>query len=483
MLLSFTFDGIKKDFVIAEKGKRRSAVAPLTRNLINIPHMPGAYLQNTETEIRTIEQPILIKGVSRYNVRKLEEELAAWLVTSQPRELIFDDEPDRVYFAVVQGEIVIEDVVDRWGRAVVTFICPDPYKYKGVINSSAFLTNPTNLFNSGSASTYPVFRANVLQPITNLDLIMEDVYMRVGQPYKVEETPTEAETIIFHDTLASLTGWSQAEYVDNGNISGEIRVLNNNTFYPGLFGTVIEQGQWQGPALKKTFNEPIQDFRLEAELQITNTQGETGMIEIYVLDAANNVIGKIGIEDYYASTTKINFKARAGSATDGVWIVGHEEEGWNDFNGMIRLEREGLDWYAYIGKWDEQKQTYVLQLGSKKNIHFYDSEAKYTAPISQVQIAFRMFAGHGSPCPMYVHRVRAWRKNTVQAEEIPYIAEPGDLIEIDHTNNDIRINGYSRIDLKDFGGTFFALDPGDNPIFYYPAEAVDLSVDWRERFL
>lgn len=483
MLLSFTFNGVKKDFVIAEKGKRRSAFAPIARNLITVPKVPGAYLQNSETEVRTIEQPILIKGVNRYNVRKLEEELASWLVTSQPKELIFDDEPDRIYYAIVQGSVEIEDVVDRWGRGFITFICLDPYKYRGMINSSEFLTNPTNLFNNGSVSTYPVFRANVLQPITNLDLIMEDVYMRIGQPYKVEEVPAEAETAIFHDTLSSLTGWSQADHVDNGNISGEIRVMNNNTFYPALFGTVIESGKWQGPSLKKSFSEPIQDFRMETELQITNTQGKTGMIEIYLLDASNNTVGKIGIEDYYTSTTKINFKARAGDVTDGDWIVSHEETGWNDFNGMIRLEREGLDWYAYIGKWDESKQTYVLQLGSKRNIYFHDTEAKYTAPIAQIQIAFRMFAGHGDPCPMYVHRVRVWRKNIVQVTEIPYIAEPGDLIEIDHANNDIRINGFSRIDLKDFGGTFFPLDPGDNPIFYYPEEAVDLSVDWRERFL
>ena len=165
MLLSFTFDGVKKDFIIAEKGKRRSAFAPVTRNLISVPKVPGAYLQSSETEVRTIEQPILIKGVNRYNVRKLEEELSSWLVTSQPKELIFDDEPDRDYFAIVQGSVEIEDVVDRWGRGVITFICLDPYKYRGMINSSDFLTNPTNLFNNGSVSTYPVFRATVLQPI------------------------------------------------------------------------------------------------------------------------------------------------------------------------------------------------------------------------------------------------------------------------------------------------------------------------------
>ena len=48
MLLSFTFNGVKKKYIIAEMGKRRSAFAPITRNLLRIPNMPGAYLQNSD---------------------------------------------------------------------------------------------------------------------------------------------------------------------------------------------------------------------------------------------------------------------------------------------------------------------------------------------------------------------------------------------------------------------------------------------------
>ena len=84
---------------------------------------------------------------------------------------------------------------------------------------------------------------------------------------------------------------------------------------------------------------------------------------------------------------------------------------------------------------------------------------------------------------MYIHDLKVWRKNTLQAENIAYIAAPGDQIEIDHQKNDIKINGESRIDLKDFGGTFFPLEKGDNPIFYFPLEKVEMNIEWRERFL
>lgn len=485
MLLSFSFDGIKKDFIIAERGKRRTAFAPIARNLITIPKMAGAYLQSTDTNVRVIEQPILIKGVDRFNVRKLEEEISAWLVTRDPRELIFDDEPDRVYYAVVNGEITIEDVVDRWGRGSVTFICPDPYKYKGNVETENFITNPTNVINQGTVETFPIFRASVLIPITNFDIILEDVYMRVGQPYLVEQTPAEPETKVYEDFMGNLTGWGAADYVDNGNISGEIAIWDESSFYPRLFGQVIEPDVWQGPSLKKSLPDPLQDFKVEAlvELQNSTTQpGQTGMIEIYVLDAANNVLGKVGIEDRVAAASQSHFKARVGDAADGADFGNFTSDGWIPFKGILRIERTGTMWYAYISQVDDTTGNHTYQLGSKQNIFFEDKEGKWTAPVAQIQISFRLYP-NTAPNNMYVHRVQVWRKNTIQATEVPFIAAVGDLIEIDHQTNDIRVNGESRNDLKDFGATFFPLDPGDNPIFFFPEDAATLNVEWREKYL
>lgn len=486
MLLTFSFDGIKKDFIIAERGKRRTAFAPIKRNFLTVPSMAGAYLQSTETDVRVIQQPIIINGIDRFNVRKLEEELSSWLVTKDPRELIFDDEDDRVYYAVVDGEVAIEDLV-RFGRGEITFICPDPYKYKGQAETEFFFTNPTNLINEGTVETFPIFRAHVLEPVTNVDIFRDEDYMRVGQPHEVIDTPKEAETLIFEDNLATLTGWSQALYVDNGHISGEIEIWDNQSFTPRLFGQVIEYGVWQGPSLKKTLPEDVQDFKMEARVELLNKQGTTGMIEIYLLDASNNIVGKVGIEDWFETTIQTRFKAKAGDALDGDWIgdgsfIANPSSAWDDFKGVIRLEREGRNWYAYAALVSDIDGKHTWQKGSKRNVHFYDSQGKYLNKISQIQISFRMFP-ESDPCPMYVHGVKVWRKNTITVEEIPYIGLPGDVIEIDHQINEIRVNGESRIDLKDFGATFFSLKKGDNPIYFMPENALELNAEWRERFL
>ena len=484
MLLSFSFNGVKKDYVIAERGKRRSAFAPITRNLLRVPNMPGAYLQGTETEVRVISQPIVINGADRFEVRKLEEDLAAWLITNEPKELIFDDEPDRVYFAIVQGDLSIEDVV-RFGRGEIEFVCIDPYKYKGNIETAFFYTNPSLITNEGTVETYPIFRANVLTPLTNLDIISGEEYMRVGQPYTTQNTPVEAETMVFEDNMSSLSGWSQAEYVDNGHISGEIGIWDGQSFEPVLVGGIIEPGVWQGPSLKKSIGMELQDFRMEAYVELKNgaaEPGETGMIEIYLLDAVGNVIGKCGLEDYSRSAVETRYKAMAGNALEGEFFASTTSKAWENFKGVIRIERKGRDWYGYAALVDDKTGNHIWQVGSKKNIHFNDKAGKFTAAIAQIQVSFRIYPG--SPkVPMYVHRLRVWRKNTVQAEEIPYIGLPGDQIEVDHALNDIRVNGESRPDLKDFGATFFPLKIGENPIFFLPLNSVEMNIEWRERFL
>lgn len=484
MLLSFTFNGIKKKYVIAEMGKRRSAFAPITRNLLRVPNMPGAYLQSSETEIRTISQPIVLNGIDRFDVRKLEEDLASWLVTDEPKELIFDDEPDRVYFAVIEGGLDIEDIV-RFGRGEIIFICVDPYKYRGSAETAFFYTNPSLIENEGTVETFPIFRANVLEPITNLDIILDEEYMRVGQPYVVESTPVEAETLIFEDYMGSLSGWSQAEHVDNGHISGEIDVDADGRFYPRLVGQTIEPGVWQGPSLKKSIGAELQDFRMEAFIQLINRPsdpGDTGMIEIYLLDAVGNVLGKVGLEDYSRTSIESHFKAKVGDENKGAWFGDYRSFWWQNFAGVVRLERTGRDWYAYIALVNSDTGEHTWQYGSKKNVHFYDRNADYQNKVAQVQIAFRIFPD-SARIPMFVNRIKVWRINTIKPQEIPYIAYPGDLIEIDHTTNDIRVNGESRPYLKDFGATFFPLKKGPNPIFYLPMTGIEMNIEWRERFL
>ncbi|WP_445291644.1 distal tail protein Dit, partial [Bacillus cereus] len=60
------------------------------------------------------------------DLETLKEEIAEWLITGQPAELIFDAEPNRTYLAVVE-DFNPDDFVTL-GKGTLKFICPMPYK-------------------------------------------------------------------------------------------------------------------------------------------------------------------------------------------------------------------------------------------------------------------------------------------------------------------------------------------------------------------
>lgn len=119
---SFKFNGIRKDYLFILMGFNRSAFAPIERDIMKVTGLAGGHLVRTNTDVRTIEVPVILKADDQANMQKRKEELADWLVHETPKELIFDDEPDRTYLAVVDGEADLDELVFR-GRGKITFIC------------------------------------------------------------------------------------------------------------------------------------------------------------------------------------------------------------------------------------------------------------------------------------------------------------------------------------------------------------------------
>ena len=475
-----TFNGIRKNYVTTLRGKRRPAWAPLTRELVEVSGLPGAHNMGTEVGVRELEITIVIESQSFTELKVMAEDLADWLVTDEPKPLIFDDEPHRVYYAMIDGGMEMDEIV-RVGVGLLKFVCPDPYKYNNREHSQTLSKNVISIVrNSGSADTYPLFEARVINPITNLDIVSPHGYMRVGEPKPVDSTKYSPTTAMLNENMSSMTGWDVASTVDNGYVSGTMST-DGNRFFPRTFGTIVQPPNWQGPSMKKSLVEPVKDFKMEAIVELKNTSGLTGMIEIYLLDANNRHVGKIGIEDTMAGKANTHAKAKAGGG-NGKWIFGETYDVWKNFKGMLRLQRQDNVWTAYIAVIDA-KGKHIHVRGSTGNLKYVDAKREFMDEVAQVQIAFRTFPNNDAS-PMFVDSLKLWRLNPKPPTGIvsPYIAQAGDLITIDHAANVIFINGEERIDLKDFGASYFPLKKGDNVLEYNPDTDVDMLVRWRERF-
>jgi predicted phage tail component-like protein len=480
-MTSFTFNGERRDYLVVLKGRKRPPWAPVQRNILKVPGLSGGYLQNTEIDVRVLEIPILIKGDNLTHLQRVKEDLAAWLVTDEPRELIFDDDPTRTYYAVVDDTVDFEEIV-KFGKGTIKFICPDPYVYGPektieipVIGDSQSVV----VQNNGSADTYPKFTITVNQPTTFLDIITPSDYMRIGKPISVQETAVEREQIVLDDNMSNLSGWGATTYVDSGVVAGAMN-SDGKDFYASSYGTGTG---WHGPAVKKSLSQTVQDFRVEAYFKQYNA-GYTRLIgraEVYLLDANNAVIAKIAMMDTWKDTASNQAEVRLGDSMSPHYMInttGKTKTWWNDFQGVIKLTRIGKRFTAYIAN--------ITTDGKNKHyrtwfVGYTDVDEKYQMPLAQVQLHLGAY-GTNPPTNQAFQRIRVYKINQNTEQQIPYIAQAGDIIEIDHAKNLITKNGEDFLFTKDFGANFFALERGQTEIAVHPAGVATVQMTFRERW-
>jgi predicted phage tail component-like protein len=487
-LRSFTFNGERKNNIFILKGKKFPVLAPKSHQLLEVPKRPGALLMSTSTKIREIELPIAIKNENSVPFPKLKEEIAQWLSgTEEPSPLILDEDPDRTYFALLDNIEPLEEINKTIATTIIRFICPDPYKYSGeksIYMPSKSSPSVYDIENLGNLDTHPVVKVNVKKDLHFFSLITDDDYFQIGADIPVDKNSFNTNELILNDSMSSMTGWGQAGYVDNGYLAGEIR-SDGSGLYPHLFGDGIFPAKWQGPSMKKSIGSPLQDFRMDVMVELFNKGYKTGMLEVYLLNSSNQTVAKIGIEDYFQTIEKIRAKVRIGAVEDDNWILSQgadKDDYWNNFKGILRLSRIGKHWTAYISTINS-KGMHTYPLGSKGNIGYFDTEGLYQDPVTQVQIAFRMYPGT-TRAEMKVNDLKIFKiTKPPSIDDIPIFAKQGDVLEIDHYQNTIKKNGELLLGYKDFRSNFFTLKTGKNPITMLPSDAGDVTLSFRERYL
>lgn len=468
------FRGIKKDYIMVLRGRKRPPWAPIQRNILTIPGVAGGYLPNTEVGPRQLEVPVLIEANNFSTLQKLKEDLAAWLVTDEPQELIFDDEPDRIYYAVVDGSLDLDELV-YFGQGNITFICPDPYKYGPKKSMPLDPTNPIVLAYKGTAPGKPIFRFTVTQPSTMIEYTNGEEYMAIGQPDSVDSAPYHPYTSILVDELQSTVGWARSSILlDLGANVGEM-ISFGEEFGATDYGTGTS---WHGPAVQKTFSS-IQDFKCQVffNVQVTNSK-QRGRAEAYLIASDLSVIGKI-IVTCPNSSQKASVSVYLRNGTTTKYILHQADAYMNGFHGWVTIERKGTEYKIEVGTdgWDANLRYVVY---SRETFTFRDLNSDFQRPFAGVVLHVGAWASAPLPYRARIRAVKIFRINN--QEGTPYIVNPGDTVVIDHEKELILVNDEPRVDLKDFGATFFELRPGDNTIVCNPPDAFTAEIEWRERY-
>ncbi|WP_242145899.1 distal tail protein Dit, partial [Bacillus cereus group sp. BfR-BA-01430] len=241
----FTFNGKRNNKILSLQGIKRPVWAPLERTFLEVPHYSGGRLIRTQTKMRKILVPISILYSSPEEAEQLKEEIADWLITDQPQELIFDDAKDRLYLAVIDEELDLDELVDV-GTGTLTFICPMPYKL-GAVQTHKFerswTTEITSYFkNKGSVEAPALIEVDIENPSTFLDVWFgkypsERNYFRIGYPMTIEEKTVQERERVMWDEMSTTVGWTPVTgQFDDMKGTGSFKVREGYALYCDDYG-------------------------------------------------------------------------------------------------------------------------------------------------------------------------------------------------------------------------------------------------------
>lgn len=477
-LHKLTFNNIKKEWLILKQGRSKAPFAPLNRNLITVPGMAGAYLSSTEIEPMIITQPVAFFVNNDIKSLELKDELASWLYTEGPVPLQFDDEPGRIYYAVVQNTISDFEKFSNLRQGTIEFLVLDGYSY-GPEKEIEFPTDLVSIENKGTAESDPIFELTATQKTTFAMVAnANDEYNLIGKPTTVTEDIVDTRTILFEEDGSSLSSWtSSGVKIDGGDVSGSFGTDGAGITVPN-YGS---GNHWHGPALMKEID-AVQDFEVKAHLQMRTTDvSQTARIEVYLYDENMNVLGKMGVMDNM--TTQY---VKKGEARYGPFVGRHQnylissanyDYNWDYFFGMLRIRRIGNEFEFYITRIAENSD-HVFSLKES----YIDANNEHAGKLKYVQIHIGKYGTNPDPYSTKFFTVSAYELSEATEDQTPYILNVGDKVIFDHKNDDILVNGEPRNDLKNFGGSFFKLDRGFNNIVISPENTFETKLKFRERF-
>ncbi|MHA4326280.1 distal tail protein Dit [Bacillus cereus] len=484
---SFSFNGERKSYIHIERGWKRPAWAPLRRNLLNAPSYQGARLLSTDTDMRVLSVPVGIIAPNGIGLERLKEEIASWLITEQPAELIFDIENERTYLAVVDEEFNIDEFVDI-GKGVLKFICPMPYKL-GPTRTVEFQDNErglvANIQNKGSVESNPIIEIEVTKPSTFLDVWNGDNYFRIGWPLRMDQVPVERNQRVMWDEMSTTVGWTNVPNAEDMIGGGAFKVDAGSRLVPVYLGETNIKG-WHGCIAKKNIPQgPLQDFIMQAYVGIRSSHpDQMGRVEIGLLDENSDYVARISMNDVHWQAEQNTGFAKLGNkkkpVSERVLInePGDHPTTWNQYRGRLWLARTGNRWEAYISKflWNTEKDD------SERFVVWEDENNVNMDKVAQVQISISQFSDNMFCTDMSIDDLKIWKVNMNTQDNSPYIFDVGDKVVIDTERSLVSINGKKAINLKDIFSDYPVVSKGSNKLEIMPSDVGIAKVTYRERY-
>ncbi|MCE5797962.1 phage tail family protein [Staphylococcus pseudintermedius] len=453
---------------------------------------PGGVLSHIKESVRTIEVNLLIDayGTGR-TLEDIVDEVVSWLTTNEPVPLIFDREPDKIYYAMTTGGLDPSYFV-TFAKVKANFVCLDPYKYAVDGNQNTAISDAVSVVNSGTADTPVIVEARALQN-SNYYMISkgDEDYFMIGDD-DLNKPLKDYSPLILEDESQTLSGWnkqSTIDFTDNqtgGKVGGSFIVSDSKqSFY--LNNDSVSGNGWNGAMYKRSFSKQAQDFTTTVKFGINQKNKGAVRFAQYIYDSDNRVIASIGY-------TNPNAKQAIGTIIVTLFDQSGNQQTiykyknnpslykLDSFVVYIRLTRK--DDVFTVKSWKYKEFPYPLRKKAfdEHERQFVDGGNFYQRPVVALSL-YSAKNGSNNVMPLYIFGTytRELLPRPTNARDM--IIKKGDLITIDMATKNVLVNEESFLSEKTFGSNYFNVDKGHTELVINPPGIFDTTVKWQDRYL
>lgn len=499
---NFSFDGKRNSFCsymdyTSHWGQNREL------GITDVKGRAGGVLTSIENKVREIEVSLLVDSEgTNYTLEEIADKVVEWFTTDEPKPLIFDREPNKIYYAMLNGPIE-KDYFVRFGKATATFVCIDPYKYSTSQYENTAISDELAVNNRGTADTPVFIQARALKDSTSFmiakgkDGVPVDYFM-VGKSEDANKVNKDEEPFLFNDEFHTGIGnWAYVaanttfgNLLDGGDANGGRFGVSElkESIYPNNFGTTLTTN-WHGAAIYKSLGKSLGDFKIKFKLLIRQYAGTgTGKGFAYIVDENNRKLFSIGYVNTSTSRNYGKIVAYAYNEHGEAQRIYTRETPFKylkieNMHIFMTLQRKGNKIYIETYKYDYGKDKGRRKPLDKDSKTFTDSGNFYqrNARIAQ------MYVGKSSKYEKYMYvNILGFSIQELlpkQSDVTPILIRQGDLISIDTQLKLVTINDEVALKHKDFGSNYFNLDKGLSELIIEPEGTFDTVATWRNRWL
>ena len=378
-----TYAGIQLENYVNIMNIKRTLLPPRTNFTKDIPAVHGEVYMGYKYAPREISLECYLKATSKEEYIENVRDLAFILDVDTPKRLILGDDAERYCYAVFDGTIDIEKIIQT-GQLTINFVCHDPYLYsleEDVFESQLSNTgkNIVTIENAGTTKAYPIVSVGFENTAHFLQCTdVDGRTVLIGTPPNVDNTQADFDPTVLKDNCEVLTNWTSVGSLDTDReVMGDIVVNGGGYgFTGGNYGS--STNGWHGGARRRNFS-PVRDFEVKVKMEHNSKGDLKGTGSGTNPPATNN-----GTKVKYKVTAEPSLRIREGRGTS------YKQIGSLKKGTIVEVSNIEKNW-GYV----ESKKGYISMDYVVKYVEPTPSTASYNYKIT-ASPSLRIRSGRGT---------------------------------------------------------------------------------------